>query len=953
MRGLRRTPKERRLAVVPLVLLLLVSALGPIIAPYGVDESTALARVTAPDGGTRFVAPPFPPSEQFLFGTDPWGYDLFSLMLYGARYTVGFILVTAVARVILGFVIASVGFLLSNKPIGPNGRRRGGRFGSGILPEFVVAYLILSAISINPPIPPFPFAVFQGAVVTLVSLPALIPTLRGKIDDLATRPYVEAEIAAGAGRLRIWRTSVVPGIRDDLVVLLAQEALLVALVIGELAAFHVFVGGTHMTFSPVEYHSITHEWVGLVGAYRHEILAGATWLVLAPLTGYAALVGSLVLAGRALEPRRGRGGVAVRGGGVLTRGGVAVDVRARPANTAPMASKPKDGKLRIGDHWNAIRIIALSQSNPLKAIAEFVENSIDARATRITVVRGKSRGEQYVKILDDGEGIPDFRYVATHIGDSIKRKLKREGETGIQGEFGIGLLSFWTIGQELTITARDAAGVVRKMKMVRDSPSFSIRDSRELIDRTDTELHIQPILPGVRMLTAERIQSYLASELRDRITKSGVTITIVDRGARKQLEVVPRMFQGVLMHGLPTLRSALGEIYAELYLTNPQNGVGVGLYKSGTRVIENLCDIPALDHSPWSSGHIEGIVDADFLTLTPGTRSGIVYDEASEELVRSLGTIEEELRARIEEQARAEEEEASKDILRRITKALRDAVSMLPDDQYNWLAAQVSRKRSAGTGAGTGTGAGGSSPAPEEATDADREDGDQAAADGAPGSEIGVADSSADREKQRPFYEIPGPLYRVAIRPRKSTVKVGEETRLAAVAMDRSRRVIEGSIIEFTWSLVHGAGALSPDGEFATYAAPAEPELATVQVTATQVGGATDKPPEAESLVTVTADLIPRAPEGNTSGRGLPGYTFVYLPGTLWRSRYNADEGLIRINSGHPDFVHAARQQKTKLRYLARLYAKELVLSNFPGVPAAELLEHFVELTLYMDENLR
>jgi hypothetical protein len=36
------------------------------------------------------------------------------------------------------------------------------------------------------------------------------------------------------------------------------------------------------------------------------------------------------------------------------------------------------GKLRIGDDWNAIRIIALSQSNPLKAIAELVENSIDA-----------------------------------------------------------------------------------------------------------------------------------------------------------------------------------------------------------------------------------------------------------------------------------------------------------------------------------------------------------------------------------------------------------------------------------------------------------------------------------------------------------------------------------------------------------------------------------------------
>jgi hypothetical protein len=50
------------------------------------------------------------------------------------------------------------------------------------------------------------------------------------------------------------------------------------------------------------------------------------------------------------------------------------------------------GKLRIGDNWNAIRIIALSQSNPLKAVAEFVENSIDAKAKHITLVRGKEHG---------------------------------------------------------------------------------------------------------------------------------------------------------------------------------------------------------------------------------------------------------------------------------------------------------------------------------------------------------------------------------------------------------------------------------------------------------------------------------------------------------------------------------------------------------------------------------
>ncbi|PIW59702.1 MAG: hypothetical protein COW13_04355, partial [Candidatus Omnitrophica bacterium CG12_big_fil_rev_8_21_14_0_65_50_5] len=80
------------------------------------------------------------------------------------------------------------------------------------------------------------------------------------------------------------------------------------------------------------------------------------------------------------------------------------------------------GRLRIGDDWNAITIIALSQNNPLKAIAEFVENSIDAGARHVTIIRGKADGQTFLKIVDDGHGIPkdegglpNFKYVATHI----------------------------------------------------------------------------------------------------------------------------------------------------------------------------------------------------------------------------------------------------------------------------------------------------------------------------------------------------------------------------------------------------------------------------------------------------------------------------------------------------------------------------------------------------------
>ena len=64
------------------------------------------------------------------------------------------------------------------------------------------------------------------------------------------------------------------------------------------------------------------------------------------------------------------------------------------------------GKLKIGDDWNAITIIALSQTSPLKAIAELVENSIDANARTVTITRGREHRRHFLSIRDDGEGVP-------------------------------------------------------------------------------------------------------------------------------------------------------------------------------------------------------------------------------------------------------------------------------------------------------------------------------------------------------------------------------------------------------------------------------------------------------------------------------------------------------------------------------------------------------------------
>ena len=225
------------------------------------------------------------------------------------------------------------------------------------------------------------------------------------------------------------------------------------------------------------------------------------------------------------------------------------------------------GKLRIGDNWNAITIIALSQTNPLKAIAEFAENSIDARAKNITIIRGQEHGEHFLKIIDDGAGIhhteaglPDFTYVATHICDSIKREMKVKGVEGLQGEFGIGLLSFWTVGEELMMTSSGADGRNYRMRMSKGDPGYTVQEKKALLPVKGVELVIKPLLPGVRQLSGEKIQWYLASELRDRIRTSGVTIKVVDRRARKEFLVEPREFTGRLLHNLGPVQSPGGDM---------------------------------------------------------------------------------------------------------------------------------------------------------------------------------------------------------------------------------------------------------------------------------------------------------------------------------------------------------------------------------------------------------
>ena len=342
-----------------------------------------------------------------------------------------------------------------------------------------------------------------------------------------------------------------------------------------------------------------------------------------------------------------------------------------------------------------------------------------------------------------------------------------------------------------------------------------------------------------------------------------------------------------------------------------------------------MSTLPGLDHVPWISRYVQGLIDVPFLNLTPGTRNGIIQDERYAALIDALTAVETHLKGLIDEQQRAEEEQASQQSLKAIQQAFHEALLALPREEYDWFEVQ-GRARQEGSAVNPLSGG---VPA---ATDWQEE-------------LSGVAEPRNHDSPQRQFFDFAGPLFAVVVSPAASTTPLGEKRKFRALPRDRSRRrVVED--LTFAWTIAEGEGALTgASDQEVEYRAPVVPGLVRLKVTARQ----RDIAVSAEALVTVTDSLESAVAPAVVNSRGLPGYTFERAAGELWRCRFDVERNIIVVNSGHRDFVFATRNRALQLRYLVRLYVKELVLKNFAGLPADQLLERMVELSLYAEEKLK
>ena len=615
----------------------------------------------------------------------------------------------------------------------------------------------------------------------------------------------------------------------------------------------------------------------------------------------------------------------------------------RKTKTRAKAKGTLTGKVRAHDPFELIRWLAISQPDPRKAVAELVQNSLDAGARHIRITRVRTRGVPTLRIHDDGEGvIPELgrdealHYVATHIGHSRKRSLSPQERLQLltQGQYGIGLLGFWSVGEQLEMRTALPGASPRRLLLRRDSPDFTIEGIRGRLDLDGrwTEVIVAGVHPeALPLLSGRRAADYLAAELRGQLLARDVELLVEDKMARgrapKLVRVEPRRFLGERLEGLgPIEVPGHPPIRLELYLATETDGesAGPGVYAAGTLVAESFRELAnlGLDHPPWTDTRISGLVDFPAFRVTPGSRRGVLLDTAAGVFARAIETVAPALEALLERLEREREITADRTLIRDLQRAFRDFYRRQP--HYAMLPVATS---DAGEGPEGGTSSGaaiadhGGPPEPPPSEDR-----------ASPGGEAPPADL------------LPaGPLHGVALSPSPVRVACNTSQRIRARAHDLAGRAILHGV-QFEWTLEGRVGTLEgaeAGADTATLHAADLPDSGAVHVIARQ--GLLEVHAERSVIVLEQIDAA-------RSDEGIPTPEFVHRPGASWRSRMLA--GCWQVNSGHRDYRDSVERPALRLRYLAMLFAKEVVLRSHQDPRLEAPLEQLVEVTGYADRNL-
>lgn len=183
------------IGLVMVVAMVLVAVFAPWLAPYDPDEQDVVVPLAAP-------------SVEHLFGTDYFGRDVLSRVIWGARISLSIGIVSTAAGVIVGTAIGIVA----------------GYFGGWLdraitaatdvllsFPQLIMGLLLVAVLG--------PSTANLILAIAVTAVPAFIRIARGSTLAMRERDFVDSCRVLGFSNLRIMFGHVLPNIMDEVVVL--------------------------------------------------------------------------------------------------------------------------------------------------------------------------------------------------------------------------------------------------------------------------------------------------------------------------------------------------------------------------------------------------------------------------------------------------------------------------------------------------------------------------------------------------------------------------------------------------------------------------------------------------------------------------------------------------------------------------------------------------------------
>lgn len=237
--GLWRALRTNRLLLCGTILVtgfVTVALFAHELAPFAWEQREPIRM-----GEGTIMAPPFPPNDVNPLGSDSFGRDMLSRLIWGTRFALLF----ALLAVPLRFAIAL--------PLGMAAAYLEGwlaRVVQNVATVFTSLPAVLLPLTLIPGLnniftgQPWPSAIAGILVIALPGAPRLAEAVRLRFREVLSRPFVEGAEAAGAGGTRVLLRHVLPHVTPSLAAMAALEVPVIMTVTAFLGLRQAYVGGT-------------------------------------------------------------------------------------------------------------------------------------------------------------------------------------------------------------------------------------------------------------------------------------------------------------------------------------------------------------------------------------------------------------------------------------------------------------------------------------------------------------------------------------------------------------------------------------------------------------------------------------------------------------------------------------------------------------------------------------